>query len=215
MKDKIILIGGGGHCRACIDVVEQQGDFAIAGIVDLLDQRDRKVLGYPVIAADNDIPRLITEGYCFLITIGQIKTAGRRHQLFGELSEAGVVLPTIVSPQAYVSPHAQIGPGTIIMHGAMVNANAVIGNNCIINSQALIEHDVSINDHCHISTGAIVNGGAHVCQGSFVGSQAMVREGVEIGEQTVIGAGTTILNHVAANSTIRAYRDASKNFYHR
>lgn len=204
MKNKIILIGGGGHCRACIDVVEQQGDFVIAGIVDLPDQRNQKVLGYPVIAADNDIPRLVTEGYSFLITIGQIRTASRRHQLFSELTEAGAVLPTIVSPRAYVSPHAQIGPGTIIMHGAMVNAAAVIGNNCIINSQALVEHDVRIDDHCHISTGAIINGGAHICQGCFVGSQAMAREGVEIGKQTIIGAGATIMNHVATRTIIRA-----------
>ena len=36
MKEKIILIGGGGHCRGlCIDVIEQDGRFDIAGIVDV------------------------------------------------------------------------------------------------------------------------------------------------------------------------------------
>ena len=34
MKPEIILLGGGGHCRSCIDVIEQAGDFNIAGIVD-------------------------------------------------------------------------------------------------------------------------------------------------------------------------------------
>ena len=27
MKETIILIGGGGHCKSCIDVVEQEGRF--------------------------------------------------------------------------------------------------------------------------------------------------------------------------------------------
>ena len=35
MKEEIILIGGGGHCKSCIDVIEQEGKYQIAGIVDL------------------------------------------------------------------------------------------------------------------------------------------------------------------------------------
>jgi len=33
MKEQIILIGGGGHCKSCIDVIEQKGRFAIAGTI--------------------------------------------------------------------------------------------------------------------------------------------------------------------------------------
>ena len=33
MKEKIILIGGGGHCKSCIDVIEAQGRFQIMAIV--------------------------------------------------------------------------------------------------------------------------------------------------------------------------------------
>jgi len=32
--EKIILIGGGGHCKACIDVIEQAGIFDIARILE-------------------------------------------------------------------------------------------------------------------------------------------------------------------------------------
>ena len=31
----IVLIGGGGHCRSCIDVVEEEDKHRIVGIVDL------------------------------------------------------------------------------------------------------------------------------------------------------------------------------------
>ena len=34
MKKNIILIGGGGHCKSCIDVIEAEDKFEIAGIVD-------------------------------------------------------------------------------------------------------------------------------------------------------------------------------------
>lgn len=35
MKPKLILIGGGGHCHSAIDVIEEEGRYQIAGIVDL------------------------------------------------------------------------------------------------------------------------------------------------------------------------------------
>jgi FlaA1/EpsC-like NDP-sugar epimerase len=70
----IILVGGGGHCKSCIDVIEQQGEYQIAGIVDLPEKLHQKILGYEVIATDEDLPRLADEYGNFLITLGQIKT---------------------------------------------------------------------------------------------------------------------------------------------
>ena len=32
MKKKIILIGGGGHCKSCIDVIEGENKFEIANL---------------------------------------------------------------------------------------------------------------------------------------------------------------------------------------
>jgi hypothetical protein len=46
MKEKIILIGGGGHCSACVDVIEQEGRFTIAGIVDVPEKKQHYILGY-------------------------------------------------------------------------------------------------------------------------------------------------------------------------
>ncbi len=196
MKEKIILIGGGGHCKSCIDVIEQTGIFQIAGIVDLPEKLHQKILGYEVIATDDDLPRLVNEYENFLITLGQIKTPEKRIRIFQALKESGAKLPVIISPIAYVSKHAKIGAGTIIMHHAMINAGAKIGSNCIINSRALIEHDAIIGDHCHIATVAIINGGTVISPKTFVGSNAVCKEYIEIGENTVIGCGAKIIKNI-------------------
>jgi hypothetical protein len=36
-KKKIIVVGAGGHCRSCIDVIVQEGRFEIAGVIDRPD----------------------------------------------------------------------------------------------------------------------------------------------------------------------------------
>lgn len=197
MKEKIILIGGGGHCKSCIDVIEQAGAFQIAGIVDMPERLHQKILGYEIIATDDDLPRLVKEYENFLITLGQIKTPEKRIRIFQTLKDLGVKLPVVISPLAYVSRHAKIGEGTIVMHYALVNAEAKVGSNCIINTKALIEHDVVIGDHCHIATGAIINGGVKVGSGTFFGSNAVCKECIEIGENAVIGCGAKIIKNIS------------------
>ena len=196
---KIILIGGGGHCKSCIDVIEQQGKYQIAGIVDMPEKLHQKILGYEIIATDDDLPRLVNEHENFLITLGQIKTPEKRIRIFQTLKESGAKLPVIISPLAYISKHAKIGDGTIIMHRVLINAGAKIGSNCIINTKALIEHDAIIGDHCHIATGAIINGGVKVGRGTFFGSNAVCKEYIKIGENAVIGCGAKITKNIPPN----------------
>ena len=187
---KLILLGGGGHCKSCIDVIEQEGKYKIIGILDAKELIGQKILGYEIIGTDADIGRLVKEGHSFLITIGQIKTSGIRKKLFSLLNEYSTQIATIISPRAYVSKHADVGRGTIIMHDALVNAAVTIGENCIINSKALVEHDAIIENFCHISTSAVVNGGAVIKEGSFLGSNAVSKEYVETSSDDFIKAGT-------------------------
>ena len=161
MKGKIILIGGGGHCKSCIDVIEQEGKYQIAGIVDLPEKLHEKILGYEIIATDEDLPLLAKQYSSFLLTIGQIRSADKRVLLFHRLRELGARFPVIFSPLSYVSKHASVAEGTIVMHHALVNSGAAIGKNCIINTKVLIEHNAGVEDHCHIATGAVINGGKY------------------------------------------------------
>lgn len=176
MKEKILLIGGGGHCKSVIDVIEQQNSFVIAGIVDKKELIGTKVLGYEVIGCDDDLGELFQKYKYALVTVGQIKSNEARVKLFTKLKAIGYTLPAIISPFAYVSRHATVDEGSVVMHHALINASANVGKNCIINTKALIEHDAHIEEHCHISTGAIVNGGTIVKANTFFGSNATSKE---------------------------------------
>ncbi len=188
MKHSLILIGGGGHCHSCIDVIEQEGKYQVAGILDLPEMVGEKIMGYPIIGSDDDIPKYAEQGFAFLITVGQIKTAEKRKTLFQHVKKAGGKLPVIVSPLAYVSKHAIIGEGTIVMHQSLINANARVGQNCIINTKALVEHDAVIGNHCHISTAAVINGNVKVGEGVFFGSNAVSVQGSVIPDESFVRA---------------------------
>ena len=189
MKD-ILLIGGGGHCRSCIDVIEEEKKYNIAGIVDNNIPLGTDVLGYKIIGNDSDLEVLRSSYSYAFITVGQIKNASVRKKLFEFAVKLGFDVPRIVSPRAFVSRHATIDKGTIVMHDALINASASIGKNCIINTKSLIEHDATIKDHCHISTGAIINGSVLVGEESFIGSGTITHHNTSITNNCVISAGT-------------------------
>ena len=188
----LILIGTGGHAQACIDVIEQHGHYQIAGLVGMPGERHNRHLGYNVIATDEDLPQLAKEIQYACIAVGQINLPDSRIRLYQLAIELGFQLPAIVAPTAYVSRHAAIGAGTIVMHGAIINADAKVGNNCIINTRALIEHGATVEDNCHISTGTILNGDVNIGAGSFVGSGSVVKEGVTLGKGCVVGMGLSV-----------------------
>jgi sugar O-acyltransferase (sialic acid O-acetyltransferase NeuD family) len=189
---KIVLIGGGGHCKSVIDVIEQEKKYKISGIVDKPKLLDTKILDYKIIGNDSDLEVLAKKFEYALITVGQIKSAKLRIKLFKLAKKAGFILPSILSPRSYVSKHSKIGNGSIVMHHAIINANTSIGDNCIINSKALIEHDCSIFNHCHISTNATINGGVKIGSECFIGSNVTTKDNIKIKENSFIKAGTLI-----------------------
>jgi sugar O-acyltransferase (sialic acid O-acetyltransferase NeuD family) len=201
-KPSLILIGAGGHARACIDVIEHMDTFKIAGLIGTEEELQNECMGYHIIGTDSDLPELAKQYKYALITVGQIKSARVRQRIYDQALVLGFKFPSIISPTARVSSHAVVREGTIVMHGAIVNAGAIVGNNCIVNSNALIEHDSTVGDHCHISTGAIVNGDVNVGFGSFVGSGSIIKQGIKLGSNCVVGMGITVRHHHEENSHI-------------
>jgi sugar O-acyltransferase (sialic acid O-acetyltransferase NeuD family) len=199
-KPSLILVGAGGHSHSCIDVIEQQGQYQIAGLIGTPDEVHSQHLGYTVIGSDSDLQELAKIHQYTLITIGQIHTAEHRIRLYQQATQHGFKLPVVIAPTAYVSRQATLGAGSIVMHGAIVNVGSRVGKNCIINTNALIEHNVTVEDHCHISTGSILNGDVKVGAGSFIGSGSIINQGIVIGKSCLVGMGLAVRHNLNDDS---------------
>lgn len=154
MAKPLILVGGGGHCKSVIEAAESAG-MSIKGILDLSSEFGKKIVGYEVIGNDDDIPRFVDE--CeFVVTLGFIKNPAFRNKLHERIEEVGGKLATVIASTSHVSRHATIGPGTVVLHGAMVNAGAQISGHCHIGDRTLfgansfIFQDKSIGSDCAI-----------------------------------------------------------------
>lgn len=198
---RLILVGGGGHCKAVIDVAVSVGRN-VYGILDNNIATGSMVLGVPVIGGDDDIASVADENTEFVITVGQIKSSSIRRSIADRIRLAGGELASpLIASTAHIAIGAEIGKGSVVMHNATVNSDAKIGENCIINTGAIVEHDCSVGDFVHISTGAIVNGMSHIGNDCFVGSHTTVANVVKVAQGCIIGTGAVVIKDIAELGT--------------
>ena len=198
-KEKIVLIGGGGHCKVVMSILKKFDQFEIVGIVDNYKE-DNTISGINVIGSDDDLKDFYKSGIKnALITVGSIKDNTKRSRLFDMAKKIGFNFPTIISSDAIVDSTVKINEGTVIMPGSIINIDSSIGKNCIINTGAIIEHDCKIGNHCHIAPGVHISGAIDIDELSFIGIGATIIQGIKIGKKVTIGAGSVIIKNIPDN----------------
>ncbi len=200
MKEKIVLIGFGGHAKSVIDSIEASGEYNIAGYTDIKNRINYK--GYNFIGTDRDLHNIYLDGvHNACITVGYMGSSGLRDKLYYMVKETGFKLPVIKDPSAIISNSAKIGEGTFIGKGCIVNAESMIGRMCIINTGSIIEHGNIIGDFTHIAVKTVLCGDINIGNHCFIGANSTVIQGVVIGENAVIGAGSVVINDLQSGCT--------------
>ena len=198
-KKKIILIGGGGHCKVVLSILKKLDNFEIAGIVDNY-KAGSLISGIKIIGVDDDLRDIYKSGVDnALITVGSIKDNTKRYTLFNMAKKIGCVFPIIISQEAIVDESVKIDEGTIIMPGSIINIDSSIGKNCIINTGSIIEHDCKIGNHCHIAPGVNISGAVNIGELSFIGTGATIIQKIKIGKNVTIGAGSVVIRDIPDN----------------
>ncbi|WP_299767303.1 NeuD/PglB/VioB family sugar acetyltransferase [uncultured Dokdonia sp.] len=203
-KGSVLIFGGGGHAKVCIEIIKQTKTHTMIGVVDDNIPLNTPVLDIPVIGNLLTVDQLAQKGLQNIILgIGGVLRKGMRKKIFLSLKEKGLYVPNIIHPSASVEPSVQLGEGNQIMQGAIIGSNVTVGNNCIINSGSIISHDTVIGDNVHIAPGAIIAGGVTIKEDSIIGMGATIFLGLTIGKNVVIQNGTHIFTDIEDHSHIK------------
>lgn len=197
-KEKIFIFGASGHAKVLIDVVERQGLYEIAFLVDDADiLKDSTFFGYRVIGGRSELlSRGVEKG---IVAIGN--NVARRN-VAAWLQDHKFELVSAIHPSVQIGRGTSIGPGTVIMAGAVINADVIIGENVIVNTKAGIDHDCSIGGGAHLAPGSVLCGTVTVGEDTFVGAGATVIANISVGRAVIVGAGATVVHDVPDNVTV-------------
>ncbi|MYL30802.1 acetyltransferase [Halobacillus halophilus] len=194
----VALIGCGGHAKVVEQMVEQS--FTKVKIVAKLDDRftnrffKRGVLYGPI----EEIFKLIHYGVKMIVAIGDNRI---RKKVVTRLNLHEEHYTNLIHLKAVVADDLEIGKGTVIMPGAIINADVEISSHCIINSGCIVEHDNRIGPFAHICPGAVMTGNVHLKEGVMLGANSTILPGLEIGSWSTVGAGSTVTRSMAGHIT--------------
>lgn len=202
MKKKIVLVGGGGHCKVIIDATRKQKEFSIYGITDSKLRKGTEILGVPVLGKDDMLREVFKKGikYAF-ISVGSIGNCSIRKRIDEKLHQIGFKLPVIIHSKAIVAKDVEIAEGTFVAAGAVINPGTKIGRNSIINTSASVDHDCEISDFVHIAPGVTLSGGVKVGSETHIGTGANIIQCVKIGRGCMVKAGTLLTCDLADGQT--------------
>lgn len=201
MNKKILLIGGGGHCKSVLDSLLELNEYQEIGIVDREENLGKLVLDVPVVGCDDNLSALFKCGFKYaFITIGSIGNPATRIKLFKLLCEIGYEIPVIIDNSAKVSKYARLESGAYIGKQCIVNAGTTIKKGAIINSGSIIEHDCKIGSFAHIAPGSVLGGEVIIGCDTHIGLNSSVKQQVVIGKHTIIGMGSVVLKNIPDNT---------------
>lgn len=185
------MIGAGGHARVVAATLVRL-DAVLEAVFELDPERVGKTLGGVTVTLDTgriDLPLHIAIG---------LNEARQRI----DAARPDASWRTLVHPDARIAPRVQIGEGSLIGMGALIQAGARIGRHVIINTGAIVEHDNWIGDYAHVGPGVVLSGDVRIGEGAMVGAGAVILPGVHIGKGAIVGAGAVVTLPVSDGETV-------------
>lgn len=197
---KLVLLGGGGHCKSVLDTLLKTKEYDEIVITDPKIPAGTEVMGCKVVGNDDVLPELFAKGYKkAFITAGDVGLPNPREKMVKYAQGIGFQFPNIIDPSAYISESANIGEGNYIGKKAIINVGVKVGNHCIINTASIIEHEAVIGDVSHVATGAIVLGEVVLGDRCFVGAGSTIVQCKKLGNDVKIGAGAVVTDNLPDN----------------
>ena len=183
----IYIIGASGHAKVVISLIRECGYKCLGFYDDNKELLHTTVCGIPVLGAVSELPDVAENSA--VIAIGDNKI---REQIAGKFKEIRWV--TLVHPYSWVDKSVEIGEGSVIFAGAVIQPDVKIGRHSIINTSASIDHDCKIGDFTHIAPGCHICGAAEIGNKILLGVGTSVIPCVKIADDIIIGAGSVVIN---------------------
>ena len=201
MSKKLLLIGGGGHCRSVLDSILTLGEYSEVGIINKnKNNYVDNILGIPIIGCDEDLFKLYHDGYHYaFVAVGSIGKPLLRIKLYKMLEKIGFGIPNVIDTTAVIGRQVKMGKGIFIGKNAVINVGTSVGKGSIINTGSVVDHDCIINQFCHIAPGTVLCGEVEIGENTHIGAGSVIKQQIKIGSNTIIGMGSVVLKDIKDN----------------
>ena len=198
LNSAILILGGQGGAKMCIDAIKSRGEFEIVGIVDSELRVGDIVSNVPVIGGENLLIPLYKKGVQkIVISFSSLKDLSKRQKKISILKDIGYQFPNIIHSAALVEPTVDFGEGNIILALSMIGSCCKVGNFNYINTGAIICHDSVVGDNNHFAPNSVIAGRVKVENNNLIGINVSTFYDIKIGSNNIINNGVSVNNNIS------------------
>lgn len=196
-KEGIIILGRGGHAKVIIDMIEEENKYEIIGVTDVNLNGDSEFFGYPLLGSDDVLPQYLKKGVKNVaVGIGGFKDNVLRKKLYNLAKSLGFVLPPIIHGSAVISKRSQIGEGTIVKRGVIIDTDVSIGVNNILELGAIVGHESKVGNHVLLSANVMISAYNVIGDEAFFAVASTIVSGAKVCNGALIGAGAVVVKDI-------------------
>jgi len=196
VKEKLIIIGASGHGKVVADIAIKMNKWQSIAFLDD-DESIKTSMRLEVIGKTADAFTYKEEAD-FFVAIGSNVT---REKIQEKLIEQGLNVVSLIHPSAVIGTDVEIGIGTAVMGGVVINSSSRVGNGCIINTSSSLDHENVIEDYVHISPGVRTAGSVEVGKRTWLGIGSLISNNVNICSGCKVGAGAVVVKDITEPGT--------------
>lgn len=185
--EKLLLVGAGGFGRVVLEHTSKEYECAF---LDDGPDVGTVIDDVTVIGKTADLGRWYGEYNKLIVTIGNNKL---REQIYAEAEAIGYTFPNIIHPSAYISPHAKLADGTIILNNAVVQNGAVAGRGLIMNPGSELHQDSTVGNNVLIYTNSVVRSLTHIGDRVWIGANVVIGTGATVADDARVEDGEVVL----------------------
>ncbi|AWY99957.1 MAG: NeuD/PglB/VioB family sugar acetyltransferase [Rhodobiaceae bacterium] len=195
MNEEVWILGGGGHAKVVVATLQSMGKTIGTIFDDTPAKIGQQVLGVEIGSITPSPNWWREENRHAFIAIGD-------NAIRSQLSSLDAEWIVAKHTKSVVHQSVEIGEGTLICAGVVIQPDTGLGCHVIANTSCSIDHDCTVGDFAHVGPGAVLAGGVQVGAAAFVGAGATIMPGLSIGSGAVIGAGAVVTRDVAAGQKV-------------
>ena len=193
----MIIVGSKGFAKELLGVFHQLDELDGLILFDDVNVLKNETVfnNFKVIHTVEQVKEHFSEvDSSFVLGIG---TPRLRETLCSKFELLGGQLCSVISPKSYIAPFdVNIGIGTAIITGAVIDNNVNIGRGSLINTNCTIGHDTCIGSFSEICPGVVISGNCSIGKSVFIGSNATILPKISLGEGAIIAAGSVVTKDV-------------------
>lgn len=200
---RVVIVGAGAQSRYVINTLRLGQSYEVAALLDTFGNPamwGKRIGGVSVAGPVEEIARNFPAAEVKLVLA--VADRERKRALARELAEQGYRFLSIVHPSVQLAYGVEIGEGSIVNAGVVIESDSRIGRHVIVHAGCILEHDNVVADFANLGPGVKTAGRVKIGEGAIVYTGAALIPDVEIGENAIVGAGAVVIESVPADATV-------------